>query len=216
MLEKALNRIYFETVQFQLKQNLGDNYFASERYIILTSLDAKWKGHIDTIDKLRSSANLVQYSQKNPYQIFTEEATKKFQILINESAYQAILSLFNNSNARKNETIDYQLSNGQTISFNADTPAEIIQQVIEQNEIQLEQLKIEYEKKQNHLNALYEETQRVLTTAQENVLDTDFEIYTLSDGSTLNINKYLDPEFKKQMILEAVFKLQENEMLEQE
>ncbi|MXR58279.1 preprotein translocase subunit SecA [Mesomycoplasma hyorhinis] len=216
VLEKALNRIYFETVQFQLKQNLGDNYFASERYIILTSLDAKWKGHIDTIDKLRSSANLVQYSQKNPYQIFTEEVTKKFQILINESAYQAILSLFNNSNARKNETIDYQLSNGQTISFNADTPAEIIQQVIEQNEIQLEQLKIEYEKKQNHLNALYEETQRVLTTAQENVLDTDFEIYTLSDGSTLNINKYLDPEFKKQMILEAVFKLQENEMLEQE
>lgn len=216
VLEKALNKIYFETIQYQLKQNLSDNYFAEERHIILSALDTKWKGHIDTIDKLRSSANLVQYSQKNPYQIFTEEATKKFEILINESAYQAVLSLFNNANARKNETVDYQLSNGQIISFNADTPAEIVQQVIQQNEAYIQQLNLEYEQKQQRLNLLYEETQQILSTVKENPEDKEFEIYTLKNGDILNINKNLDFDYKQQMIIEAVYKLQEKEELEKQ
>ncbi|MBG0730770.1 preprotein translocase subunit SecA [Mycoplasma sp. 'Moose RK'] len=130
VLVKKLEEIYFEKLQPSLKENLGENYYESERYIILSTLDSHWQNHIDTIDKLRSSANLVQYSQKNPYQIFTEDATKKFNILVFESAYQAIIALFNNTNAAKIEYKDAILSDGTAITYAADTPPEIVEQII--------------------------------------------------------------------------------------
>ena len=34
------------------------------------------------MDKLRSSVHVVQYSQKNPYQIYTEEGSNKFNEMV--------------------------------------------------------------------------------------------------------------------------------------
>ncbi|SYV92518.1 preprotein translocase subunit SecA, partial [Mycoplasmopsis synoviae] len=46
------------------------------------------------MDKLRSNVNLVQYSQKNPYQIYTDEGTKMFEDLIQTIAFESVLKVF--------------------------------------------------------------------------------------------------------------------------
>ncbi|CAT05261.1 preprotein translocase subunit SecA [Mesomycoplasma conjunctivae] len=184
---EQLETIYFEQLQPQLKENLGETYYENERYIILSSLDHYWQSHIDTIDKLRSSANLVQYSQKNPYQIFIEESTKKFNILISESANQAIVSLFNNENARKIVYNEYTLSNGQILSFAEDTPIELIEQIIKNNEE-----RIEHEKQLAIYNSdefIYKQLEDLNIKLVQDDLESDFQIFALSSGKQIQIKR---------------------------
>ncbi|RIV16471.1 preprotein translocase subunit SecA [Mycoplasmopsis gallopavonis] len=72
-----------------------------EREIILQILDDRWQNHINKMDKLRSNVNLVQYSQKNPYQVYTEEGTKTFRFMIEDIAYGVLLELFSNRIGQK-------------------------------------------------------------------------------------------------------------------
>lgn len=53
------------------------------------------------MDKLRSNVNLVQYSQKNPYQIYTEEGLKFFNVMLDDIAYGVLLTVFSNRVGRK-------------------------------------------------------------------------------------------------------------------
>lgn len=46
------------------------------------------------MDKLRSNVNLVQYSQKNPYQVYTEEGSKKFDQMLANIATDVSRSIF--------------------------------------------------------------------------------------------------------------------------
>lgn len=71
------------------------------RQIILRILDDKWQNHINIMDKLRSNTNLVQYAQKNPYQTYTEEGTRKFEAMLENIAYEVMLSVFRSSIGRK-------------------------------------------------------------------------------------------------------------------
>ncbi|WP_027121366.1 preprotein translocase subunit SecA [Mycoplasma leonicaptivi] len=68
---------------------------------ILEKLDYKWQQHINRMDKLRSNVNLVQYSQKNPYQVYTEEGTKLFNIMLDDIAFDVMLSIFSNRMGKK-------------------------------------------------------------------------------------------------------------------
>ncbi len=61
---------------------------------ILNSLDYYWQEHINIMEKLRSSTNVVQYSQKNPYQIYTEEGTNKFNEMVDLIAFASIGNIF--------------------------------------------------------------------------------------------------------------------------
>lgn len=88
------------------KENAQINYDAEHineqlRHIILKILDDKWQNHINIMDKLRSNTNLVQYAQKNPYQTYTEEGTRKFEAMLENIAYDVMLSVFRNSIGRK-------------------------------------------------------------------------------------------------------------------
>lgn len=71
------------------------------RHIILRILDDKWQNHINIMDKLRSNTNLVQYAQKNPYQTYTEEGTRKFESMLENIAYDVMLAVFRSSIGRK-------------------------------------------------------------------------------------------------------------------
>lgn len=88
------------------KENAQINYDAEHineqlRHIILKILDDKWQNHINIMDKLRSNTNLVQYAQKNPYQTYTEEGTRKFEAMLENIAYDVMLSVFRSSIGRK-------------------------------------------------------------------------------------------------------------------
>ncbi|MCI8283129.1 preprotein translocase subunit SecA [Mesomycoplasma hyopneumoniae] len=210
-LIKQLETIYFKQIQSVLKENLGKTYFESERYIILSTLDSQWQNHIDTIDKLRSSANLVQYSQKNPYQIFTEEATKKFNILVAESAYQAIVSLFNNSNAEKIEYIKAILSDGTAISYPADSPQEIIDQIIASNEERIAAARKAKEEKQPE----FIEKQLAKLKIEKVESGEEFELWKIGDNKLVNLKKEM-PLDEKQNILVKMQQEQLEMMSEEE
>ncbi|QDY86658.1 preprotein translocase subunit SecA [Mycoplasma anserisalpingitidis] len=88
------------------KENALINYDAEYineqlRHIILRILDDKWQNHINIMDKLRSNTNLVQYAQKNPYQTYTEEGTRKFESMLENIAYEVMLAVFRSSIGRK-------------------------------------------------------------------------------------------------------------------
>ncbi|AWX69315.1 preprotein translocase subunit SecA [[Mycoplasma] anseris] len=100
-LIKVFNKEYDK-----LRSNIIEKYSISaltrsERNIILNVFDNAWQDHINTMDKLRRSSNLVQYSQKNPYQIYTKLGSKKFKELTNRIALEAIVNLMNNYEAQK-------------------------------------------------------------------------------------------------------------------
>ncbi|AKF41076.1 preprotein translocase subunit SecA [Mycoplasmopsis canis] len=74
-------------------------YMQKER--ILSVLDKKWQIQINRMDKLRSNVNLVQYSQKNPYQVYTEEGTKLFEAMLDDIAYEVMILIFSNRMGKK-------------------------------------------------------------------------------------------------------------------
>ncbi|WP_029906361.1 preprotein translocase subunit SecA [Mycoplasmopsis opalescens] len=83
LIEKIMN--FYHVWRETAIKNTDLSYVSYiEKSIVLEVVDKFWQNHIDTMDKLRSNVNLVQYSQKNPYQVYTDEGTKKFdQMLAN-------------------------------------------------------------------------------------------------------------------------------------
>ncbi|MBD5423189.1 MAG: preprotein translocase subunit SecA [Mycoplasma sp.] len=66
---------------------------------IINNIDIYWQDHINTMDKLKSSTNVMQYSQKNPYQIYTEEGSAKFNEMIDDIALGSVKSIFKGMNS---------------------------------------------------------------------------------------------------------------------
>ncbi|MGY6172597.1 preprotein translocase subunit SecA [Candidatus Mycoplasma pogonae] len=138
-LFEVLKKEYTE-VRARIIQNIGiEQLYDNERHIILNVLDDKWKHHINMMDKLRSSSGLVQYSQKNPYQIFTEEGIKKFDILTREIALNSVYGLFNNRNSVIQETETIVLSNGDVITLPVELHPDIRQTIIDDAEALIRQ-----------------------------------------------------------------------------
>lgn len=97
-LYEVLISVFNEIVDtFEKNDNMA-LLFSFEKEVILTNLDHFWQEHINTMDKLRSSTNIVQYSQKNPYQVYTEEGSNKFHEMIDNIAIYSISELFKNVN----------------------------------------------------------------------------------------------------------------------
>lgn len=108
---------------------------SNERTTIIQNLDTQWQYHIDVMDKLRSSTNIVQYSQKNPYQVYAEQGTLKFDEMCNEIAFQSLISLLNNINIipqRESELIEI---NGQYLELPKNIPKILKDSIIEQFKI---------------------------------------------------------------------------------
>ncbi|WP_051630100.1 preprotein translocase subunit SecA [Mycoplasma simbae] len=72
-----------------------DYLLYTEKQAVLSVVDRYWQNHINTMDKLRSNVNLVQYSQKNPYQVYTEEGSKKFNQMLANIATDVVRTIFN-------------------------------------------------------------------------------------------------------------------------
>ncbi|ATO30997.1 preprotein translocase subunit SecA [Mycoplasmopsis bovirhinis] len=84
------------------KNNAEESEIASlQKQTILSVLDTRWQRQINRMDKLRSNVNLVQYSQKNPYQVYTEEGTKLFEAMLNEIAYKVMIQILKHRIGKK-------------------------------------------------------------------------------------------------------------------
>ena len=95
-----------------LRQNILEKFGVvqltnSERNIILNVFDGAWQDNINVMDKLRRSSHLVQYSQKNPYQVYTNLGSKKFKELTTRIAVESIVNLMNNYDAIKSSNANF-------------------------------------------------------------------------------------------------------------
>ncbi|UUM19076.1 preprotein translocase subunit SecA [Mycoplasma sp. 1018B] len=101
LLEKFL--LNFKEWETNAKNNtMDDNIFLSlEKHYLLSTIDRYWQNHIDGMDKLRSNINLVQYAQKNPYQMYTDEGTKMFYTMLDNIAYDTCQIILNDRLGRK-------------------------------------------------------------------------------------------------------------------
>lgn len=142
----------YDEVRKKLFTAIGEpQAFNNEKNIILQNLDLVWQKHINNIDKLRSSSNVVQYSQKNPYQTFTENVTKKFKILIESTAYNSVNALMNNPNAILPEYEDIILSDGSLLSLPKDLHPEVRQSILDESEFVIKR-KIEAQNLENEID----------------------------------------------------------------
>ena len=60
------------------KQDLGDSFPALCRFLILDTIDRRWKDHLYGMDHLRAAIGLEGYGQKDPKMRYKEEAFKLF------------------------------------------------------------------------------------------------------------------------------------------
>lgn len=123
--EKDLAEYIFQNLMEQymiVRQRLIDSFgedsiLYHERSILISTIDSYWQNHINSMDKLRSNSNMVQYAQKNPYQVYTQKGSKKFERLIVEIALQSSVQLFNNPSAYRQDQMEEVMIEGYTQEF---------------------------------------------------------------------------------------------------
>ena len=65
-----------------------------ERYVVLRTIDDKWKDHLYAMDQLREGINLRAYGQKNPLLEYKSEGFKMFQIMMADMNSVTVQRLF--------------------------------------------------------------------------------------------------------------------------
>ncbi|OAB48720.1 preprotein translocase subunit SecA [Mycoplasmopsis gallinarum] len=93
-LKEKLIAIYHHWQKIAIQNSDSEIVKWTEKNIMLRVIDRYWQNHIDTMDKLRSNINLVQYSQKNPYQVYTDEGTLKFEQMLDNIAFDTVRGIF--------------------------------------------------------------------------------------------------------------------------
>ena len=81
---------------YQARESLVPEDFMRgfERYVILRTIDEKWKDHLYGMDQLREGINLRAYGQKNPLLEYKSEGFHMFQEMIADMNAQTIQRLF--------------------------------------------------------------------------------------------------------------------------
>ena len=72
-----------------------DAYNSFEKTLSLQVFDQNWQKHIDELDKLKHGIYLRSYAQKNPLQVYVEEADKLFQELKRRIAHNTVRIIMN-------------------------------------------------------------------------------------------------------------------------
>jgi len=65
-----------------------------ERYVILRTIDEKWKDHLYAMDQVREGINLRAYGQKDPLLEYKSEGFKLFQAMMQDLTKSSIQRLF--------------------------------------------------------------------------------------------------------------------------
>ena len=168
----------------KLRQNIVEKYNVMqltilERNIILEIFDQAWQDHINVMDKLRRNAHLVQYSQKNPYQVYTNLGSKKFKELTNRIALESVVNLMNNYEATPAN--NYKDSNVSSLLENTNINLKENKQLLDfLNSI------FEHEKDKLLMDGKSLEEVNKIIEEKKKALIGDFKITV--DGDTLTIN----------------------------
>lgn len=118
---KVINKELEEKFESKFK-NWNEKDFNWEKYmknVLLISIDLNWQTQIDLLNKLKTGIRYRQYAQKNPVQIYVQEADLLFQKYRREVLEQSIVIVLNstlNSSERKTKKIKKRLLANNTSS----------------------------------------------------------------------------------------------------
>ena len=76
------------------KESLGDMYPRIRKIIYLQTIDAQWKDHLKTVDRLKEGINLRAYAQKDPIIEYKKEAFKAFDEMNTQIQGETLEKLF--------------------------------------------------------------------------------------------------------------------------
>jgi len=81
---------------YQARESLisGDVMRSFERFVILRTIDEKWKDHLYAMDQLREGINLRAYGQKNPLLEYKSEGFQMFKEMMTETNKITLQRLF--------------------------------------------------------------------------------------------------------------------------
>jgi preprotein translocase subunit SecA len=89
LLEKAKERLLWR------EQDLGEEVFSELlKYVLLGTIDSKWRDHLYALDALREGIRLRAYGQKDPLIEYKHESFKMFDELMSETAKHAAGLIF--------------------------------------------------------------------------------------------------------------------------
>ncbi len=136
--EKIVVELYVKSRDISIKKSSFEWIHSNEKATIISILDSQWQYHIDIMDKLRSSTNIVQYSQKNPYQVYAEQGTLKFNEMCDEIAFESITSLLNNINIIPQKEVELIEISGQLIEIPKNIPKLLRDTILKQIKLNLD------------------------------------------------------------------------------
>ncbi len=91
----------------QKKEELEEHFTEVAQFILLNTLDARWKEHLENIDHLKEGINLRAYAQKDPLVEYKKESFALFERMSLQVASESIEKLFK-IQIQVNEPTDYQ------------------------------------------------------------------------------------------------------------
>ncbi len=103
------------------KEELKEHFRSVVQLILLQTLDARWKEHLENIDQLKEGINLRAYAQKDPLVEYKKEAFVLFEQVTFQVARESIEKIFK-IQIQLNENEDYEERSDQSEKWNYERP----------------------------------------------------------------------------------------------
>jgi preprotein translocase subunit SecA len=110
--QEALDRYHEKEARF------GTEAFRQlERFVMLQTVDARWKDHLLTMDHLKEGIGLRGYAQQNPLMIYKKEGFEAFQDMIERISEETLRILFRVELAEPEQTVAMHRPKPQEMQF---------------------------------------------------------------------------------------------------
>jgi preprotein translocase subunit SecA len=110
--QEALDRYHEKEARFGIEA-----FRQLERFVMLQTVDARWKDHLLTMDHLKEGIGLRGYAQQNPLMIYKKEGFEAFQDMIERISEETLRILFRVELAEPEQTVAMHRPKPQEMQF---------------------------------------------------------------------------------------------------
>ncbi len=107
--EEKLSQLVFDTAMKRYNDRIEligeEHYNPFERFLVLQTIDNKWKDHLLSMDHLKEGIGLRGYAQQNPLIVYKGEAFDMFQYMI-DRVKEEVLNIIFRFEVRESDNID--------------------------------------------------------------------------------------------------------------
>ncbi|MDE0118378.1 MAG: preprotein translocase subunit SecA [Bdellovibrionales bacterium] len=100
------------------KEEFKEHFIPLVQLILLQTLDARWKGHLENIDRLKEGINLRAYAQKDPLVEYKKESFALFERMSFQITSESIEKLFKIQIQRESDSDDKEDPYKMTQNYN--------------------------------------------------------------------------------------------------